>query len=74
VKMPRVRELLNAHPLVGALPAAVRDLLLSNTKETIKGHGAILYREGSRPAGIWLVSTGIVKVCFCLATTLLHFQ
>ncbi|VAH12722.1 unnamed protein product [Triticum turgidum subsp. durum] len=61
VKMPRVRELLNTHPLVGALPAALRDPLLSNTKETIKGHGTILYGEGSRPTGIWLVSTGIVK-------------
>ncbi|CAM0908978.1 unnamed protein product [Alopecurus aequalis] len=61
VKMPRVRELLNTHPLVGALPAAVRDPLLSSTKETIKGHGTILYSEGSRPTGIWLVSSGIVK-------------
>ena len=62
VKMPRVRELLNTHPLVGALPAAVRDSLLSNTKETIKVHGTILYTEGSRPTGVWLVTTGIVKV------------
>uniref|UniRef100_M8B3M8 Sodium/hydrogen exchanger 7 n=1 Tax=Aegilops tauschii TaxID=37682 RepID=M8B3M8_AEGTA len=61
VKMPRVRELLNTHPLVGALSADVRDPLLSNTKETIKVHGTVLYREGSRPIGIWLVSTGIVK-------------
>ncbi|KAM0849196.1 hypothetical protein ACQ4PT_053881 [Festuca glaucescens] len=61
VKMPRVSELLNTHPLVGALPAAVRDPLLSNTKETIKVHGTVLYTEGSRPTGIWLVSTGIVK-------------
>nr|BAK23260.1 Na+/H+ antiporter [Puccinellia tenuiflora] len=60
-KMPRVSELLNTHPLVGALPAAVRDPLLSGTKETIKVHGTILYSEGSRPTGIWLVSTGIVK-------------
>nr|AGB06353.1 plasmalemma Na+/H+ antiporter [Indosasa sinica] len=61
VKMPRVSDLLNTHPLVGALPAAVRDPLLSNTKETVKGHGTILYREGSRPTGIWLVSIGVVK-------------
>ncbi|VAH71056.1 unnamed protein product [Triticum turgidum subsp. durum] len=61
VKMPRVRELLNTHPLVGALPAALRDPLLSNTKETIKGHGTVLYTEGSRPTGVWLVSSGIVK-------------
>nr|AIA08676.1 salt overly sensitive 1 [Triticum aestivum] len=61
VKMPRVRELLNTHPLVGALSADVRDPLLNNTKETIKVHGTVLYREGSRPIGIWLVSTGIVK-------------
>ncbi|SPT15706.1 unnamed protein product [Triticum aestivum] len=61
VKMPRVSELLSSHPLVGALPSAVRGPLLSNAKETIKGHGQILYREGSRPTGIWLVSAGIVK-------------
>ena len=73
VKMPRVSELLSSHPLVGALPSAVRGPLLSNAKETIKGHGQILYREGSRPTGIWLVSAGIVKVCFFFKATLLHF-
>jgi hypothetical protein len=61
VKMPRVSDLLNTHPLVGALPAAARDPLLSNTKETVRGHGTILYREGSRPTGIWLISIGVVK-------------
>lgn len=62
--MPRVSDLLNTHPLVGALPAAVRDPLLSNsTKETVRGQGTTLYREGSRPTGIWLVSVGVVKVC-----------
>lgn len=72
VKMPRVSDLLNTHPLVGALPAAMRDPLLNSTKETVKGHGTILYREGSRPTGIWLVSIGVVKVCFCFKTTLSH--
>jgi len=61
VKMPRVSDLLNTHPLVGALPAAARDPLLSNTKETVRGHGMIVYREGSRPTGIWLISIGVVK-------------
>ncbi|KAL6623724.1 hypothetical protein ACP70R_033603 [Stipagrostis hirtigluma subsp. patula] len=61
VKMPRVSDLLNTHPLVGALPADARDPLLSNTKETVRGHGTVLYREGSRPTGIWLVSIGVVK-------------
>uniref|UniRef100_A0A0E0BVT5 Cyclic nucleotide-binding domain-containing protein n=1 Tax=Oryza glumipatula TaxID=40148 RepID=A0A0E0BVT5_9ORYZ len=61
VKMPRVSDLLNTHPLVGALPAVMRDPLLNSTKETVKGHGTILYREGSRPTGIWLVSIGVVK-------------
>jgi hypothetical protein len=64
VKMPRVSELLNTHPLVGALLAPDRDPFLSNAKETIKGNGTILYREGTRPTGIWLISTGIVKVSF----------
>lgn len=62
VKMPRFSELLNNHPLVGALPEAVRDPLLSNIKETVRAHGTILYKEGSRPTGIWLVSLGVVKV------------
>ncbi|KAK3137158.1 hypothetical protein QOZ80_5BG0448600 [Eleusine coracana subsp. coracana] len=61
VKMPRVGDLLNTHPLVGALPAATRDPLLSNTKETVRGHGIVLYKEGSRPTGVWLVSIGVVK-------------
>jgi CRP-like cAMP-binding protein len=62
VKMPRISDLLNTHPLVGALPAAARDPLLRNTKETVRGQGTALYREGSRPTGIWLVSIGVVKV------------
>ena len=66
VKMPRVGDLLGTHPLVGMLPAAVRAPLLSNTKEKVKGHGAALYMEGSRATGIWIVSIGAVKVCFCL--------
>nr|ADK60916.1 plasma membrane Na+/H+ transporter [Distichlis spicata] len=61
VKMPRVGDLLNTHPLVGVLPAATRDPLLSNTKETVRGHGTVLYKEGSRPTGVWLVSIGVVK-------------
>ncbi|XBI03191.1 hypothetical protein VPH35_131638 [Triticum aestivum] len=43
------------------LPAAVRALLLSNTKEKVKGHGAALHMEGSRATGIWIVSIGAVK-------------
>ena len=69
MKMPRVSDLLNTHPLVGALPAAVRDPLLSNTKETLRGQGTTLYREGSRPTGIWLVSIGVVKVSVRLNNT-----
>jgi CRP-like cAMP-binding protein len=60
--MPRFSELLNNHPLVGALPENVCDPLLSNIKETVRMHGTILYKEGSRPTGIWLVSVGVVKV------------
>ena len=69
MKMPRVSDLLNTHPLVGALPAAVRDPLLRNTKETVRGQGTALYREGSRPTGIWLVSIGVVKVSVRLNNT-----
>nr|BAX01505.1 salt overly sensitive [Bassia scoparia] len=61
VKLPKVRELLNTHPLVGALPPAFCEPLKHSKKETVKGHGTILYREGGKPNGIWLISNGVVK-------------
>ncbi|CAI9096868.1 OLC1v1033109C1 [Oldenlandia corymbosa var. corymbosa] len=61
VKIPRIRDLINANPLLGALPSAVRDTLIGSTKETMKLRNATLYKEGSKPNGIWLISNGVVK-------------
>ncbi|XP_078441109.1 sodium proton exchanger, putative (NHX7) (SOS1) isoform X3 [Wolffia australiana] len=61
VKMPRAEEMLSTHPLFGALPSTIRSPLQSSTKELIKTRGLILYKEGSKPNGVWLVSNGIIK-------------
>ncbi|KAK4484112.1 hypothetical protein RD792_011332 [Penstemon davidsonii] len=61
VKLPKIRDLINANPLLGALPLTVREKLVGCTKETLKLSGATLFREGSKPAGIWLISNGVVK-------------
>ncbi|KAK4400149.1 Sodium/hydrogen exchanger 7 [Sesamum angolense] len=61
VKIPKIRDLISANPLLGALPASARETLVGTTKEIMKLSGATLYREGSKPAGIWLISNGVVK-------------
>ncbi|XP_026662993.1 sodium/hydrogen exchanger 7 isoform X2 [Phoenix dactylifera] len=61
VKMPKISDLLSAHPLLGALPSAVREPIEVSTKEIMKMRGVTLYKEGSRPNGMWLISVGVVK-------------
>ncbi|KAF6168631.1 hypothetical protein GIB67_005243 [Kingdonia uniflora] len=61
VKMPKISELLKAHPLAGALPSVVHEPLEGSTKEVTKLRGVAIYREGSKPNGIWLLSNGVVK-------------
>ncbi|ONI31919.1 hypothetical protein PRUPE_1G339200 [Prunus persica] len=61
VKIPKINDLISLHPLMGALPPSVREPLEGSTKETMKLRGVTLYREGSKPTGIWLLSTGVVK-------------
>ncbi|KAL3502151.1 hypothetical protein ACH5RR_036600, partial [Cinchona calisaya] len=61
VKIPKIRDLINTNPLLGALPSVVCETLVGSTKEIMKLHGATLYREGSKPNGVWLVSNGVVK-------------
>uniref|UniRef100_A0A5B7A4E3 Cyclic nucleotide-binding domain-containing protein n=1 Tax=Davidia involucrata TaxID=16924 RepID=A0A5B7A4E3_DAVIN len=61
VKIPKIRELINVHPLLGALPSAVCEPLAGSAKVIMKLHGVTLYREGSKPSGIWLISNGVVK-------------
>ncbi|PKA52210.1 Sodium/hydrogen exchanger 7 [Apostasia shenzhenica] len=61
VKMPKARELIRAHPLLGALPSYLREPLESSAKEIMKVRGTTLYKEGSKPNGVWLISMGVVK-------------
>nr|ALH21662.1 putative plasma membrane Na(+) /H(+) antiporter [Artemisia japonica] len=61
VKIPKPHDLISANPLLGALPSAVREQIVGSTKETMKQRGVALYREGSKPNGIWLISNGVVK-------------
>lgn len=62
VKNPKIRDLISANPLLGALPAMVREALAGSTKEIMKLSETTLYKEGSKPTGIWLLSNGVVKV------------
>nr|ACZ57357.1 plasma membrane Na+/H+ antiporter [Zygophyllum xanthoxylum] len=61
VKMPKIGDLIAVHPLLGALPPAVLEPLKGCTREVMKVRGDSLYREGSKPSGIWLISNGVVK-------------
>ncbi|XP_024045881.1 sodium/hydrogen exchanger 7 isoform X2 [Citrus clementina] len=61
VKFPKISDLICAHPLLRELPPSVREPLELSTKEIMKLSGMTLYREGSKPSGIWLISNGVVK-------------
>ncbi|PIN13855.1 hypothetical protein CDL12_13527 [Handroanthus impetiginosus] len=61
VKIPKIRDLIAANPFLGALPSTVHETLVGSTKEIMKPSGATLYREESKPAGIWLILNGVVK-------------
>lgn len=62
VKIPKISDLISVHPLFGAIPCSIRAPLEASTKETMKLRGVTLYKEGSKPKGIWLISNGVVKV------------
>lgn len=62
MKIPKIHDLVSSHPLLGALPSSVREPLSSTTKEIMKLRGMTLYKEGSKPNGIWLISNGVAKV------------
>ena len=62
VKIPKIKDMISVHPLMGALPASGREPLEGSTKELMKLRGVRLYKEGSKPNGIWLISNGVVKV------------
>ncbi|XP_059445682.1 sodium/hydrogen exchanger 8 isoform X1 [Corylus avellana] len=61
VKLPNARDLISRHPLFGTVLSSVFAPHESSTKETMKLHGVTLYKEGSKPNGIWLISSGVVK-------------
>uniref|UniRef100_A0A2P2LR88 SOS1 n=1 Tax=Rhizophora mucronata TaxID=61149 RepID=A0A2P2LR88_RHIMU len=61
VKAPKVTNLISAHPFVGALPSVLREPLEHSIKDIMKPHGVQLYKEGSKPNGVWLISSGTVK-------------
>ncbi|XP_047969241.1 LOW QUALITY PROTEIN: sodium/hydrogen exchanger 8-like [Salvia hispanica] len=61
VKTPKIKDLISANPLLGALPATAREALAGSTKEIMRLSGTTLYKEGSKPTGIWLLSNGVVK-------------
>ncbi|GMJ13363.1 ARABIDOPSIS SALT OVERLY SENSITIVE 1, SALT OVERLY SENSITIVE 1, ARABIDOPSIS NA+/H+ ANTIPORTER 7 [Hibiscus trionum] len=61
VKIPKINDLITAHPLLGALPSTVCEKLQGSTKEKMKTRGMTLYKEGSKSNGIWLISNGVVK-------------
>ncbi|WCJ33702.1 Sodium/hydrogen exchanger 7 [Euphorbia peplus] len=61
VKIPKINDLISIHPLLGALPSTIREHLEGSNKGTMKSRGMPIYKEGSRPNGIWLISNGVVK-------------
>ncbi|KAI3717473.1 hypothetical protein L1987_69112 [Smallanthus sonchifolius] len=61
VKIPKAHDLISANPLLGALPAAVREKIVGSTKETMKLRAVTLYREDCKANGVWLISNGVVK-------------
>lgn len=62
MKFPKISDLISAHPLLGALSSNVREPFELSTKEIMRYRGVTLYKEGSRPNGVWLISNGVVKV------------
>ncbi|XP_031491543.1 sodium/hydrogen exchanger 8 isoform X2 [Nymphaea colorata] len=61
VKMPKLGDILSMQPLLGALPTIIREPIEGSAKEMMKLRGVYLYREGSKPNGVWLISNGVVK-------------
>jgi hypothetical protein len=71
VKLPKARDLISRHPVFATVLSSVFAPHESSTKETMKLHGVTLYKEGSKPNGIWLISSGVVKVSTELSSDVL---
>ncbi|KAL1221080.1 Sodium/hydrogen exchanger 7 [Cardamine amara subsp. amara] len=61
IKLPKLSDMITSHPFSGALPPAICEPLKHSKKETMKLRGVTLYKEGSKPTGVWLICDGIVK-------------
>ncbi|CAK9163719.1 unnamed protein product, partial [Ilex paraguariensis] len=61
VKIPKIRDLVRVNPLLGALPTTLSEPIIGSAKEIMKLRDATLYKEGSKPTGIWLISAGVVR-------------
>ncbi|VYS51781.1 unnamed protein product [Arabidopsis thaliana] len=61
VKLPKLSDMITSHPLSVALPPAFCEPLKHSKKEPMKLRGVTLYKEGSKPTGVWLIFDGIVK-------------
>ncbi|KAL5563933.1 hypothetical protein UlMin_033680 [Ulmus minor] len=61
INIPKIKDIIIVHPLMRALPSSVREPLEGSTKELMKLRGLTLYKEGSKPNGIWLISDGVLK-------------
>ncbi|EFH51363.1 hypothetical protein ARALYDRAFT_484121 [Arabidopsis lyrata subsp. lyrata] len=61
VKLPKLSDMITSHPLSVALPPAICEPLKHSKKEPMKLRGVTLYKEGSKPTGVWLIFDGIVK-------------
>ncbi|CAI0385036.1 unnamed protein product [Linum tenue] len=61
VKIPKINDLISVHPLLGALPPAIREPLAGSSKEIMKLRGVPIYKEGSNPTGVWFICNGVVK-------------
>ncbi|KAG8498739.1 hypothetical protein CXB51_005099 [Gossypium anomalum] len=45
VKIPKINDIISAHPFLGALPSSVRESLECSTKEKMKTRGMTLYKR-----------------------------
>nr|AHB86984.1 salt overly sensitive 1 [Boechera stricta] len=61
IKLPKLSDMIASHPLSVALPSAIYETLKHSKKEPMKLRGVTLYKEGSKPNGVWLIFNGIVK-------------
>ncbi|XP_024527441.1 sodium/hydrogen exchanger 8 [Selaginella moellendorffii] len=61
VSMPKGADLLRTQPFITSLPSQIQALIFNSSKEFLKLRGSVLYKEGSRADGLWLIANGIVK-------------